>query len=253
MRFCPETQEEKVWELDQRVGFALPCEDGRWIWGGENGFYFIDLSTGVSSAIIDPESDIKANRFNDAGVSPEGRLFAGTIAMTKVIGSAALYRLDADLSCHLAYPKVTNSNGIDWSPDGKTCYYIDTPSYNIRSFDYDTDTGALSNEQILFNTENLITGVPDGMCVDAEGKLWIAFCHGGSVIKFEHSGEQLLRIDFPCIETTSCCFGGPELKDLYVTTGISPTVTEEHAGKTFVVRNAGKGIPQVTFQAVSKI
>src|SRR5690606_14208394 len=140
-RCSPETEEEKIWKMDQRIGFALPCEDGRWIWGGDNGLYFLDLSTGRSTFIIDPESERPDNRFNDAGISPDGRLFAGTISTNKVKGAAALYRMDPELACHLVYPRVTNSNGIGWSPDGKTCYYIDTPSYNIRRFDYDSGSG----------------------------------------------------------------------------------------------------------------
>ncbi|MDF3127985.1 SMP-30/gluconolactonase/LRE family protein [Kiritimatiellaeota bacterium B1221] len=252
VRYCPVTQENKVWQVDQRIGFALPCEDGRWIWGGDEGLFFIDLETGISSPIINPESDIEDNRFNDAGVSPDGRLFAGSIATTKIVGNASLYRFDEDLSCHKVFSNVTNSNGIAWSPDAKTCFYIDTPSYNIRSFAYDPESGAISNEQILFNSEEMIKGVPDGMCTDVDGNLWIAFCHGGCVVKFEPSGTLLERINFPCIETTSCCFGGPELTDLYVTTGISPTLTEPQAGKTFIIRNAGKGIPQVPFKTAKQ-
>ncbi len=248
VRYCPETRENKIWEVGQRIGFAVPCEDGRWIWGGDDGIFFLDLDTGKSTPVVDPESTLPDNRFNDAGVSPDGRLFAGSIAMTKVTGSASLYRLDDDLSCHLAFPNVTNSNGIGWSPDGSTCTYIDTPSYKVRRFDYNSVTGEISNEKLLFNTEKQIQGVPDGLCIDADGKIWIAFCHGACVVKFDDAGQVLERIDFPCVETTSCCFGGADLTDLYVTTGISPTLTEEHAGKTFVIKNAGKGIAQVPFK-----
>ncbi|WFB35399.1 SMP-30/gluconolactonase/LRE family protein [Kiritimatiellota bacterium B12222] len=245
-RIDPVSGENKTWDVGQRIGFALPCKDGRWIWGGDKGLFFIDLSTGKSTFITDPESELPDNRFNDAAVSPDGRLFAGSIATTKVKGSANLYRMDSDLSCHLVFPQVTNSNGMGWSPNGKRCYYIDTPSYNIRRFDYDQNSGVISNEIILFNTEADYEGVPDGMCVDNEENLWIAFCHGGCVVKFDRNGDFLEKIDFPTIETTSCCFGGPKHQDLYVTTGTSAgTQDEPDAGKTFIIKNAGQGLPQV--------
>lgn len=246
--FDPQSGEEKVLPVGQRIGFALPCQSGRWIWGGDHGLYFLDLQSGESTFLHDPEADLPENRFNDAGISPDGRLFAGSITSKQKKGAASLYRFDPDHSCHVAVPQVTNSNGIDWSPDGKTCYYIDTPSYNIRAFTYDRDSGALRDERILFNTEKDYPGVPDGMCVDSDGKLWIAFCHGGCVVKIDpESGSEISRFEFPVVETTSCCFGGNDLQDLYVTTGIRAQEPEEHAGKIFVVRNAGRGMPQKEF------
>jgi len=248
LRFDPETGKETSWEMDQRIGFALPCLSGKWIWGGDNGIFYLDLETGLSTPIVDPEPNLPDNRFNDAAISPDGRLFAGTIALKKVKGSAKLYRIDSDLSCHTAFPNVTNSNGIDWTSDGKTCYYIDTPSYSIRKFNYDTASGSLQDPHILLDTKDKSQGVPDGMCIDAEGNMWVAFCHGGCVVKFDPAtSEELDRITFPTVETTSCCFGGPEQKDLYVTTGVNSQKEEKHGGKVFVVRNAGRGKPQIAF------
>lgn len=246
----PVTCEETVRDLDQPVGFVAPCASGRWIWGGEHGLYLLDPETGASNHLCDPESDKPANRFNDAGVSPDGRLFAGTIVTNKVEGAANLYRMDENLRCAIAYSRVTNSNGIAWSPDGDACYYIDTPTRKVLRFSYCDQSGCLDDPQPLIDTDPVIDASPDGMCVDAEGNLWIAFCHGGCVIRFDSgTGRELHRIEVPCRETTSCCFGGVDLGDLYITTGLSSQNDEEHAGKVFVVRNAGvKGLPQVAFK-----
>lgn len=248
--FDPRTGTEKLWQVDQRIGFALPCRSGRWIWGGDHGLFFLDLDSGVSSPITDPEAGIPDNRFNDAGISPDGRLFAGTISLKKMTGSACLYRLDPDLSCHIAYPGVTNSNGIAWTADGHSCYYIDTPSHNLYQFDYLPGSGLLTNCRTLLNTKGIFAGVPDGMTIDAEGKLWIAFCHGSSVIRWDPTRQALLtKIDFPVSETTSLCFGGTELKELYVTTGLNAKLSEAHAGKVFVIKDTGtRGLPQIAFR-----
>ncbi|MCC5849395.1 MAG: SMP-30/gluconolactonase/LRE family protein [Verrucomicrobia bacterium] len=247
----PQTDAEEVFEVGQEVGFLLPCGSGAWVWGGEKGLYLLDSQTRASTLIASPEADKPNNRFNDAGVSPDGRLFAGTIAMDKTTGAANLYRVDQNLRCEVAYPQVTNSNGIAWSPDGRVCYYIDTPTRKVLRFQYRGTTGALEDPQVLLDTDPVIDASPDGMCVDAEGHLWIAFCHGGCVIRFDHvSGRELQRIEFPCVETTSCCFGGPDLRDLYVTTGIHANKTEAQAGKVFVVKDVGVGgLPQVPFGA----
>ena len=246
----PVTGHESVNERDQRVGFALPCASGRWIWGGDHGIHLLDAGTGASTHLCDPEADKPGNRFNDAGVAPDGRLFAGTIALDKTRGTANLYRLDHAFRCEIAFSRVTNSNGIAWSPEGDTCYYIDTPTRKVLRFSYCRESGCLDDPRELIDTDPVIDASPDGMCADTEGHLWIAFCHGGCVIRFDsRTGRELHRIDLPCAETTSCCFGGPNLEDLYITTGLSSGREEEHAGKLFVARNVGvKGLPQVAFR-----
>ncbi|MDA3875423.1 MAG: SMP-30/gluconolactonase/LRE family protein [Kiritimatiellae bacterium] len=244
VRLNPQDEAETTWVLDQRIGFALPSSDGRWIWGGDHGLYTLDIETGESDFIADPESHLPHNRFNDAAVSPDGRLFAGTIATDKETGAATLYRLDATPTA--VVPNVTNSNGLAWSPDGSACYYIDTPTRIVLRFDYRAETGELAAPRAVIHTDPLIDASPDGMCADAEGKLWIAFCHGGCVIRVDPvTGKELDRVHVPCIETTSCCFGGPDLRDLYITTGIAAKKEEPHAGRIFVVKHLPvPGCPQ---------
>ena len=236
-RYSPETGREESWGTGQRVGTVVPRVGGGFVFAGDDGLFFLDEKNGDIVPIADPEPDKVDNRFNDGKCSPDGRFLAGTISLVKKEGDAKLYRLDADLTLHEAYGPVTNSNGIAWSVDGKTCYYIDTPRKEVLAFDY--ADGILSNPRPVVSTKHHEAS-PDGMAIDAEGNLWIAFCHGACVCCFSpESGEELRKIDLPCLETTACAFGGPELADLYVTTGIHKSEVEEDAGRLFRIRGLG--------------
>ena len=246
LRYDPETGDEKSWDVGRRVGTVVPREKGGLVIAGDDGFLFLDTATGELTPITDPEPDKADNRFNDGKCSPDGRFFAGTISLVKKTGDACLYRLDPDLSVQEAFGPVTNSNGIVWTEDGGTVYYIDTPRKEVLAFDY--SEGRLENVRSVVSTQNYESS-PDGMAIDANGNLWIAFCHGACVSCFDpRTGEELRKIDLPCLETTACAFGGPDLTDLYVTTGIHKTEVEEHAGRLFVIRGLGvKGLSAHSF------
>ena len=245
-RYNPADGSEKSWDAGQRVGTVVPRESGGLVAAGDHGLFFLDEETGALTPIADPEPDKPDNRFNDGKCSPDGRFFAGTISLAKKNGDARLYRLDPDLTLHEAFGPVTNSNGIVWSADGKTVFYIDTPRKEVLAFDY--DDGHLRNMRGVISTGH-IEASPDGMAIDAEGNLWVAFCHGACVACFDPvSGKELRCVELPCLETTACAFGGPDLADLYVTTGVHKSVEEEHAGRLFVVRGLGvKGAPANAF------
>ena len=245
-RYDPADDNERSWEVGQRVGTVVPRVGGGLVLAGDHGFLFLDEETGAVTPIADPEHDKPNNRFNQGSCSPDGRFFAGTMSLTKKTGTAKLYRLDPDLSVHEAYGPVTNSNGIVWSADGKTVYYIDTPRKKVLAFDY--DAGQLRNLRSVIATGH-IDASPDGMTLDANGHLWIAFCHGGCISCFDpENGNELHRITLPCLETTACAFGGPDLADLFVTTGVHKTAREEHAGRLFVIRSLDvKGVPAQAF------
>ncbi len=244
--YDPANGRERSWEIGQRVGTVVPRRNGGLIIAGDHGMYFLNEETSALTPIADPESDKPDNRFNDGKCSPDGRFFAGTISLTRKTGDAKLYRLDPDLSLHEAFGPVTTSNGIAWSADAKTVYYIDTPRRDVLAFDY--DKGNLLNPRTVISTGH-IDASPDGMTIDENGNLWIAFCHGGCVSCFDPAnGNELHRIALPCLETTACAFGGPDLADLFVTTGIHKTAKEEHAGRLFVIRGLNiKGVPTHAF------
>lgn len=245
--FTPATGEERIWNVGQRVGTVVPRAGGGLVWAGDHGLYFLDEATGVSSFIADPEPELADNRFNDGKCDPAGRFWAGTICLKKR-PDASLYCLHTDLRLEEKFGPVTNSNGIVWSRDAQTMYYIDTPSKKVRAFDFDNATGSIANERVVWDT-NDDPSSPDGMTIDNEDRLWVAFCHGAKVVCFNPSaGKVEGQIDFPCIETTACAFGGDDLGDLYVTTGVKPGFEEELAGRLFVCRPGVKGVPANVFQ-----
>ncbi|MBK1830076.1 SMP-30/gluconolactonase/LRE family protein [Verrucomicrobiaceae bacterium R5-34] len=254
LEFDPATGEEKSWDVSAtvgRVGTVAPrikTDGGDLLVGGDTGLHFLDRQSGATTAITDPEPDKENNRFNDGKCSPDGRFFAGTISLVKNQGDATLYRLDPDLSLHTAYDNVTNSNGIVWSADGATCYYIDTPRLEVIAFDYHPATGELSKQRRAVDTSD-ISASPDGMTIDANGNLWVAFCHGACVLCYDpNTGKELHRVELPCLETTACAFGGANLDELYVTTGVHKTEQEEHAGRLLKVTGLGvTGVPATPF------
>ena len=161
---------------------------------------------------IDAESE---SRFNDVIADPAGRVFCGTMPSPDHLGS--LYRLDTDGSITQVLSGVGISNGLGFTPDARQMYFTDSPTHNIFIFDYDIETGEISNRRVFANTgEN--DGIPDGMTVDAEGYVWSARWDGSSLVRYTPEGEQERRIWFPARKVSSVVFGGEYYTDMYVTT-----------------------------------
>ena len=253
LRLKPETGEESIWDVGERIGTIVPSKnDDEVIYAGDTGYVRFNLKTGSKTALADPEASMRGkNRFNDGKCDPAGRFWAGTISMVKDTGSANLYCLDTDGSLSLKVSGVTNSNGICWNADATKMFYIDTPTQNVRAYDYDLESGAISNARVVVDTvAHGYNSSPDGMTIDADGMLWVAFCHGACVVRFDpRTNKELQRVDLPCIETTACTFGGENLDRLFVTTGIKADRKEPDAGKVFVIDGLGiKGVPAFAFK-----
>jgi sugar lactone lactonase YvrE len=238
----PKTETEKVWEIGERIGTVVPRQSGGFVCAGDSGIYSFDPVTSEKKSMADPESDKRPdNRFNDGKCDPSGRFWAGTISTVKKTGDAKLYMLDVNGDLSLKVPGVTNSNGICWNAKADRMYYIDTPTKEIWAFPFNNHLSELGEKQVVFNTEDAgLDGSPDGMTIDADGMLWVAMCHGGAVLRIDpNNGSLLQKIDFPCVETTACAFGGDKLERLFVTTGIHKSIEEENAGRVFVVDGLG--------------
>jgi len=238
----PKNGEEQVREIGERIGTVVPRQSGGFVCAGDSGIYSFDPETGEKKSMADPESDKRPdNRFNDGKCDPSGRFWAGTISTVKKTGDANLYMLDVNGDLSLKVPEVTNSNGICWNAEASQMYYIDTPTKEIRVYSYDNSSGSIGEAKVLVNTEDQgWEGSPDGMTIDASGMLWVAMCHGGAVLCINSSNGSLLqKIEFPCVETTACAFGGDKLERLFVTTGIHKSIEEENAGSVFVVDGLG--------------
>jgi len=239
VKYDPSTGEETIWDVGERVGTVVPRASGGLVIAGDSGFHFLDTETGQVEAISDPEPTKPNNRFNDGKCSPDGRFFAGTISLVKNTGDAALYRLDPDGRTHLVLPRLTNSNGIVWSANGETVYHIDTPTKVIARYSYNEESGEFEGGEVAVDVSSMESS-PDGMAIDADGSLWVAYCHGACVKQYDpDNGAELNSIELPCLETTACAFGGPDMADLYVTTGIHKSEVEADAGRLFVIRGIG--------------
>lgn len=218
-------------------------KDGGFLCGGEGGIYAWD-GEGIPEPLVNPEPDILEHRLNDGKCSPDGRFFVGSINQSRQ-PLAALYRLDPDMSLHPVLSGITNSNGLVWTSDGHTMFYIDTVTRCVTRFHY--DEGNLSERAEAFPTTDYDAS-PDGMTIDSEGRLWIAMCHGGCVVCYSQEGRILEQIDLPCREVTSCAFGGKNLDRLFITTGRPGERIESLAGRLFAVDGLGvRGVPSNRF------
>lgn len=242
IRLNGETGSEETWEMDERIGTVVPMQEGGFLCAGDSGIYSFDPDSGTKTNLADPEADKRPeNRFNDGKCDPSGRFWAGTISTVKKTGDANLYMLDLQGNLSLKVPGVTNSNGICWNAEASAMYYIDTPTKKILAYPFENETGSLGEPSLVVDTGMAgWEGSPDGMTIDAAGKLWVAMCHGGTVLRIDPlSGDLLGQVDFPCVETTACAFGGPNLERLFVTTGLHKTLEEPDAGKVFAVDGLG--------------
>lgn len=214
-RYDPASGADAVRAVPGLVGFALPRRDGGVVLGMPGGLYSLDEPAGLP--LVPMEADRPGNRPNDAACDAAGRLWAGTMALDERTPSAGLYRIDADLTVTRVVDGTTISNGLGWSPDGRRFYFVDSPTARIDVFDHDAVSGAVENRRPLAVVE-VKDAVPDGLTVDAEGCVWVALHGGWGLNRYAPDGELVAEVRLPVEKVTSCCFGGQDLRDFYVTT-----------------------------------
>lgn len=244
--YTPETNEDNFFSTGERVGTVVPIESGGALVALENGLHSMDLQDGELTFIANPLED--SIRFNDGKCDPLGRLWVGSMHLQGKKGAASLYMMDQNQQITQKLDSVTISNGIIWSLDNSTMYYIDTPTRQVKAFDYDIESGEISSPRVVINVpqEN---GAPDGMTIDEEGMLWIGHWGGGMVGRYNpETGEMVQKIEVPALNVTACAFGGENLDKLYITTatiGMSEEQMEEYpqAGGLFVAEPGVKGVP----------
>ena len=204
--FDPVTNKDIHFNTGSRTSTVVPLAGGGALVAMQNGIHQIDVKTGNLKLIVNPIKDPNI-RFNDGKCDAEGRFWVGTMELNFKQGAAVLYRMDKDQSVHLMLSNVTISNGIVWSADKKTMYYIDTPTGAVDAFDYDEKTGAIKNRRVVVKVPDGM-GSPDGMTIDAKGNLWVALWGGHGVGCFDpNTGKLLKKINVPAPNTSSCAFG----------------------------------------------
>lgn len=260
-------RESRRWNLNlpvdapkPRLGTVIPRSKGGFVVAAGTEVFMLD-DAGKKTPFVHLDEDPSRVRFNDAKCDSLGRLWAGTISTDFVSKRGALYRIDGDGTVTVMLKNVTVSNGLGWSPDGSTFYYIDSPTCKVDAFDFDVTRGAISKRRTLVTIER---GSPDGMTVDREGCLWVAVIGVGEVLSYAPDGTLLARVAISHPSPTSCAFGGIDGGDLFITSasirlpdllltfGITKETLEESStalegGGLFVCRPGSTGAPATPF------
>jgi sugar lactone lactonase YvrE len=250
-RFEPRTGSTASIDVGQPVGAAVPTTSGQVALAVEDGFSILDPVTEQVTRIADVEVEVPETMMNDGKCDPAGRFWAGTKDIDGHRPLGSLYRFDADHTVVPVVSGVTISNGLGWSRDHRSMYYIDSPSHGIDVFDFEMEGGSVSGRRRLVDLPRE-WGLPDGMTVDEEGFLWVAFWGGSAVRRIAPDGRVVSVVRLPVSQVTSCAFGGEDLLDLYVTTARSTLASDQlreqpSAGGLFRIRPAVPGVAEHPF------
>lgn len=228
---------DDVTALDEPVGAVALTDDAGMLAAAASGFRLVDREAGHPLLAALPEQNARI-RMNDGKCDPRGRFVAGTMAYDNEPGVGTLYSYDGSRVRRLL-SGVTISNGLAWSADGTTMYYVDTPTRRIDAFDYDLETGTISARR----TEVVLpegTGDPDGITMDDEEGLWVALWGGHAIHRYE-AGRVTERLTIPAANVTSCTFGGRRRRRLYITT--APGHAPDGGGALYAVDLTVSGPP----------
>ncbi|MEO9571970.1 MAG: SMP-30/gluconolactonase/LRE family protein [Polaribacter sp.] len=244
--FNPLTSENKILETKSRIGTVVPFTEKEALIALEDGVHKINLESGESTLFTDMKNELPGSRLNDGKCDPSGRFWVGSMHLEQITGKANLYTITSENKLEKKIDSVTISNGIVWTSDKKTMYYIDTPTSSIKAYDYDNKTGKIANEKVVVQIPESL-GFPDGMTIDEEDMLWVGMWNGNAVICFNpKTGKVVSKIEVPAHNITSCAFGGDNLDVLYITSA-SIDMTEEEikkyplAGAIFKIKPGVKG------------
>ena len=251
-RFSPADGSDLVLNIGQPVSAVGLGLRGGLVVAIRDGFGLVFSGSDCLDRVVEVEKDLLRNRMNDGRCDAMGRFWAGTMATRweDEHCAGALYRLEAvddALMAARVLGDITVANGIDWAPDGRLMYYIDSREQRVDVFDFDLSRGEITNRRPLVNVPRG-DGVPDGLCVDAEGLIWVAIFGGAALHRYTPAGDLDRMVAVPALNVTSCAFGGPDLSSLYITSAaasMSPTQLESYprSGGLFVGRPGVRGQP----------
>src|SRR5512146_1119047 len=240
------------WPMPNPVGCVAPTRNpARLVFADSEGFGFLDVQTGQIARLADPERDLAGHRFNDGKVDRAGRFWTGTMDDQCIRDSGSLYRLDCDGAVHRMDSGFICSNGLGWSPDDSTMYFTDSMTRTIWAYDFDLRRGAVGGRRV-FAKLGEGDGVPDGLTVDSEGCVWSAIWDGWRLIRYTPGGSIDREVRMPVQRPSSCMFGGPDLKTLYITSacvelGWQALRSGPLAGALFSLECEVPGLPETPF------
>ena len=248
-------------ELRQPIGFVVPVNATTVVAALLKGVAVVNTETGaVEKLLCQPEYNICTNRMNDGKCDPQGRLWVGSMDLNCQSDRGTLYRISGgvadgdEVRCDAMLTPTTISNGICWSADGATMFYIDTALGGVDAFDFDGASGTIANRRTVVRCAEG-GGHPDGMTIDRDDKLWVAMWGGSRVNRYcPESGTLLSSYPLPCAQVTSCAFGGVNYDQLFITTAKCGLSAEERAaqplaGCLFRIDFASAGIAGVAANA----
>lgn len=245
----PDNYEKNFFDL--QIGAFAFHKNGGLILATDRGFFSLDSFNGELKFLWMTPLKYKGERLNDGKVDPAGRFWAGTMDPQNKRG--ALFRLDPDGTKHTMLTEIGISNGLGWSPGRTTMYYTDSLQYKVYKFDYNLQTGSISNQRPFIQLpEDERKIVPDGLCVDQKGNIWSAQWNGWQVVKYDPNGTPTAIVKVPAQRVTSCCFGGEDLDTLFITTSRADLTKDElaeqpYAGDVFYCKVDSKGQPTNLF------
>jgi sugar lactone lactonase YvrE len=207
--------ESRRWQLERRLAAVVPRGNGGLVVAGGDEILALD-EAGTVASLARLDIDPARARLNDAKCDPQGRLWAATLTADFVPGDSALFRIDPDGHVERILGGITIGNGLEWSPDGRFLYFVDSLTLSIDRFDCDGREGAIANRHRLI-TFALGEGAPNGLTVDRDGNLWVAATGAGEVRCFTPEGRLVSRIRIATPGATSCAFGGSDGGDLFIT------------------------------------
>ena len=247
--------QHRRWTFPVEPGCCAPLAGGEWLLAMRDGLWRFDPANGQRTRLADPPYDPAFERFNDGRADPQGRLWVGTIYEPREPARAALYRF-AQGQLQAMAGDISVSNGLAFSPDGGTLYWSDTKAHTIYAFDFDGDSGAVSARRVFASFPSKTPGQdlagyggrPDGAAVDVQGNYWVAMFEGQRLLQFAPDGQQLQHLPLPVRCPTMPCFGGVDLRTLFITTARENRPADELAaqplaGCVLSLRVAVPGLP----------
>ena len=244
----------RVTRLGVQVGcLGLTVDPNILVAGLRTGWHLVNLDTGWRQFLGDPEHDRETCRFNDGSVDSAGRFWTGSLEDSESGPDGRLYRLDPDGSYRTMDEGFYCPNGIDWSPDDRWMYFVDSRQNRIYRYAFDPTDGEARDREIFIDTTAL-SGIPDGLRVDAAGDIWCAFWDGAHIARFAPDGSLRERLAVPVLRPTSIAFGGADLRTMYITSaslGLTPSQIQRWPQSGMVLHRPADtpGLPAHVFAA----
>ncbi|XP_060566399.1 regucalcin-like [Ruditapes philippinarum] len=239
-RWSADTRIDEKYTFDDNCSLVVPCKKGGYLVGIGKSVCHFDWDSKKLTVLQTVDED-KGTRINDGKCDASGRLWFGTMSLGKTVdeikyNEGSLYSLEVDGTVRKHKEGVSISNGLAWTADNKTMYYIDSIPRKVFGYDFGIKTGTMSNERVVVDFDKVEgmpkEALPDGMTIDADDKLWVACFLGGRITRFDpNTGEEMTRINIAAKRTTSCCFGGKNFDELFITS-ITDGATEEELKET---------------------